>query len=797
MNSINFFCIIILSFIILVCKGEDMNETLLWGSYTSHLYLGMRARNPASPSFGVVWGLPGPSVPRFKALGNIGVDSYTWHVHDGLHYGAQDIVDIESSVTVKGSWIKTGTREWSYRISVENFGGKKEDVDKPLSITLFWTDPEGAKPLRVIGAARGKGAPGRVILKGQSSVPEIGSYSVVLGSSPRGAGAVKYPPQYSSILPDSSKGHCLGFRAKKSDDDMGETLIASLQLSLLNQVMNVKSTAESLGEGTPDVPEFIIPVLPDESSKNPNSFFVQRILKVPFTLDVAFIQNDLHVDASSDSAKSNENKNGELPTATIDKIYKKMSGSDLTKRLEDAENAFENRVYGMFPSLAGLQNQEVVNERFTLSQIERFWAKNALANLLGSISYFSGDKYSDEEQMAFSEETQRKTLFTTIESKSHHQYGSLFEAGLAQMLLAKWDIQLAKEVLSSWFANQDPDTGYLPGVQVYGAFAGTCAKKANIVYGDDEFGTAPTFLFPLSSYLAALQSGNDIGESNEWLSNMYPKLIAYYDWLRENQRGPVPYTFAWTKDSHGQYLGSGMPSYPRDTKSGNKNTKEMHLDGLCWMIFYSQLLGNIGEYLGVEGYERFVEDHDKYLEAMNKYHLDINTKLYYDVVNYDSTKDTVVHSQHFGLVSLFPLIMMHIRGDAVPLAATLRKMKNSLVTSYGLSSLATTDKLYSSSSQWRGGINIGMTFLVLNALKFYGSNEGSQRFLAQELFDNIRANTIDTINNEFRQLAFIYEWYDSKNGKGYGAHPSTGSSSLALYILAEQPFSVSSSTPSS
>jgi len=778
-------CLFVLSVIGIVCNADDVNETLFWGSYTSHLYLGMRARNPSSPHFGVMWGRPGPSVQRYKSLNNVGVDSYTWHTHDGLHYGSQDIVDVESGVTLKASWVKKGTREWSYRISAEVFGGKPSEEGKSLSITLFWSDPEGAKPLRVIGAARGKGAPGRVILKGKSGVPEIGSYSVVLGGSNRGAGTVTYPIEYSGFAPDTAKGHCLGIRAKKSDDDLGETLVASLQLNLLNQAMNYKSTAESLGVGAPEVPQFIVPVLPDESSKNPNTFFVQHILKVPFTLDVVFIQNDLHSDGVNDQ--------GELSTPAVDKIFKEMTGTALTNSINEASKNFEERVYGMFPSLINLHSNEVVNEQFTLSQIERFWAKNALANLLGSISYFSGDKYSDEEEMAFADEAQRKTLFTTIESKEKYQYGSLFEAGLAEMLLAKWDLNLAKEVLSSWFANQDPYTGYLPGQQVYGAFAGASAKSASAWSGDDEFGTAPTFLFPLSSYFAALQSQTDGKETNEWISDLYPKLVAYYDWLRENQQGPVPYTFAWTKDSHGQRLGSGMPSYPRGSKAGSDSLGEMHLDGLCWMLFYSQLLGNIGEYLGVEGTKRFFEDHDKYYESMNKYHLDVNSKLYYDVVSYDPETDTVQHAQHFGLVSLYPLIMMHIRSDAVPLAATLRKMKSSLVTPYGLASLAKTDKLYTSSSQWRGGVNIGMTFLVLNALKHYGGDGGSQHELAQQLFDTIRANTINTINGEFRQLAFIYEWYDSQNGKGYGAHPSTGSSSLALFILAEEPFSSSSS----
>jgi len=782
-------CLIFLSVCFVVCNGYEnvLNETLFWGSYTSQLYIGMRARHPASPRFGVIWGRPTPSIPRYKALDNVGVDSYTWHAHDGHHYGAQDIVDAENGITLKASWIKTGTREWSYRISTEVFGGKPTDEGNPLSITLFWSDPEGKKPLRAVGASRGKGATGRVIIKGESGVPEIGAYSVVFGSSPRGVDAIQYPPDYSAILPDSTKGHCLGVRAKKSDDDMGDTFLSSIQLNLINQAMNAKSIGENKGIDAPSAPEFLVPVLPDESSKNPNSFFVQRILTVPFTLDIAFIQNDLHKSATSaDSTK--KSKEGDLPTATIDKIFKKMTGSDLTKRLDHAEKAFENRVYAMFPTLTGLKSMEVVNERFTLDQIERFWAKNALANLLGSISYFSGDKYADEE-MAFMDEVQRKTLFTTIESKGLYQYGSLFEAGLAQMLVEKWDFQLAKEILTSWFANQDPDSGYIPGHQVYGSFASKSAKKANIQSSEGEFGTAPTFLFPLSSYLVALKTENSINETNEWLSEMYPKLVAYYDWLRENQRGPVPYTFAWTKDSRGNHLGSGMPQYPRDSKKGSKNDKEMHLDGLCWMLFYSQLLESIGKHLEVEGTERFGEDHVKYFEAMNKYHLDINSKLYYDVAEYDPATDTVVLAQHFGLVSLFPLIMMHIRGDAVPLAATLRKMKNTLVTPYGLASLAKSDPLYSSSSQWRGGASIAMTFLVLNALKYYGANKGAQNEIARELFDTIRANTITCINNEFNQLAYIYEWYDTKTGKGYGAHPSTGSSSLALFILAEEPFS--------
>ena len=814
------------------------NETLLWGSYTAELYMGMRARDAASPRFGVAWSRPEPSVLRYKTLGTTGVDSYTWHAHDGVRYGAQDFVDAECGVTVKGAWLKTGTREWTYRVSAEAFGGHTGAPAGPLSVTLFWADPEGARPLRAIGATRGKGAPGRVVLKGVSSVPGIGAYSVVLGASARGPGRVAYPPEYAGLLPDTSKGHCLGVRTKRSDDDPGESLIPALQLNLLNQVMNVKAHAEAQGLALPEVPSFLVPLLPDESAKNPNTFFVQRILSVPFTLDVAFIQNDLHVNATTSNDKNkNKNKDGDdkndddknddkdknnnngeeqqqqyvdLPTSTIDKIYRTMSGDALTPRLEAAEAAYSARVLALFPALAALRDDgEVVNERFTLSQIERFWAKNALANTLGGLSFFSGDRYADEEEMAFADEAQRRTLFTTVESKSRHQYGTLAEAGLAQILVAKWDVALMRAVVASWFANQDPATGYLPGLQVFGAFAAAAAKAAGAPARDDEAGTAPTFLYPLSSYLEAIKARdaaaaaatqNSTSESdddkdnedNAWFREMYPKLVAYYDWLRENQAGPVPYTFTWSKDSKGRRPGSGMPTYPRGTGESSNDSKdngdgEMHLDGLCWMLFYAQFLEGLAAHLGEDG-ARFGADHAGYLAAMERYHLDENSKLYHDVARYDAATDTVEHAAHFGVVSLFPLIMTHVRADAVPLGATLRRLEAALQTPFGLATLATDDRLYAPSAQWRGGVSVGATFLALNALRHYGTVPGPQRPLARRLYNSLRAGMLDAINKEYSQLAFVYEWYDSRNGKGYGAHPTTGSSSLAVFILAEPPF---------
>ena len=771
------------------------NETLLWGSYTAQLLMGMSARHPASPRFGVAWSRPEPSRLRYKSLESIGVDSSTWHVHDGSAYGAQDLVDTENGVTVKGAWVKTGTREWAYRVSAEPFGGRTPSPTRPrtLAVTLFWADYHGAKPLRVIGAGRGKGATGRVVIKGVSGVPEIGGYSVVFGAGTsskhkHAAAVVEYPSEYAALQPDTSRAHCLGIRMPKSDDDLGESLISALQLNLVNQAMNVRSLAEAQSIAQPPVPDFVVPVLPDESSKSPNAFFVQRILKVPFSIDVAFIQSDLHQPFSTDDDEQQEDekvqKSSEyLETSVVDAVAKKMMGAALTARLEQAAASFEHRVLEMFPTLTQLPEQDVVNERFTLSQIERFWAKNALANVMGGLSYFAGDKYTDEEEMAFADEQQQRTLFTTLESKSEHQYGSLFEAGLAQVLVAKWNIAIMKEVLGSWFANQDPDTGYLPSPQVYGSFAAAAAKKVGVDYGDVEYGTAPTFLFALTSYLEALKSQPDAGEPLDWITEMYPKLVAYYDWLKEHQQGPRPDTFAWTRLKNGQYPGSGMPTYPR----GRGDGKEMHLDALCWMLFYAQHLQDLALFLGEDG-TRFAQDHERYLDSLNRYHLDTNSKLYYDVVDIDDATDTVTHSGHFGLVSLFPLIVTHVRSDAVTLAATLRKLKNTLVTPHGLASLDKTDKAHVASSPWCGGVHIGMNFLVLNALKYFGTVGGPQRKLAQELFNTVRAGMLAAINNEYSQVACLYEWYDSKNGKGYGAHPTTGTTSLALFILAEQPY---------
>lgn len=99
------------------------SDSLLWGTYRPGVYIGMRARLPDSPLFGVLWhGLKDykdQMSPRHETgEGGDEIKGYDWNYHDGRTWGEQVIKDVGANVEVKTQWLKSGAG-WAMRVSGE------------------------------------------------------------------------------------------------------------------------------------------------------------------------------------------------------------------------------------------------------------------------------------------------------------------------------------------------------------------------------------------------------------------------------------------------------------------------------------------------------------------------------------------------------------------------------------------------------------------------------------------------------------------------------------------------------
>lgn len=59
-------------------------------------------------------------------------------------------------------------------------------------------------------------------------------------------------------------------------------------------------------------------------------------------------------------------------------------------------------------------------------------------------------------------------------------------------------------------------------------------------------------------------------------------------------------------------------------------------------------------------------------------------------------------------------------------------------------------------------------------------------FKAFGVYSDLRNNLVTNVAREFRKTGFLWENYNDETGRGQGAHPFTGWSSLVLSIMAEQ-----------
>lgn len=433
------------------------------------------------------------------------------------------------------------------------------------------------------------------------------------------------------------------------------------------------------------------------------------------------------------------------------------------------------------------------------------FSRNTLSNLIGSIGYYYGHSLVDAERSK-PRPYGPIQLLAVAPSRSMFPRGFLWDEGFHQLLLSQWDPKLSMKIIKSWYLLMNKN-GWIPREVILGREA--MSRVPN------EFIVQHSYVANPPSLLLAIESLIDMkNDDNQWLTDIYPRLHKWFHWFNNTQHGYLPFTYRWrgrnsttNLELNPKTFASGFDDYPRAT---HPSDDEIHLDLRCWMALASRLMSKISHVLHLndefENSYKILSDNalleklhwsDQYEMFCDKgLNANVTLRKYlkngkWIVERQDLSKVKYDCIPEFGYVSLFPFIMNLLNADNPKLMSILENIENPKVlwTPYGLRSLSKTSYYYKKYNTehdgpyWRGSIWINMNYLILKSLNYYRKISGPYQHHAQRLHKELKANLVKNVFNEFIRTGYIWEQYDDNNGRGIGAHPFTGWSSLIVQIM--------------
>ncbi|NXA44207.1 MOGS glucosidase, partial [Eudromia elegans] len=448
------------------------------------------------------------------------------------------------------------------------------------------------------------------------------------------------------------------------------------------------------------------------------------------------------------------------------------------------------------------------------SPAEQRFAQAALSNMLGGMGYFHGRSVlqsEDTEQPVLSAEG---ALFTAVPSRSFFPRGFLWDEGFHQLLVARWDAALSRDVLAHWLDLMNAE-GWIPREQILGEEARARVPPEFVVQRSGS-ANPPTLFLALQQLLGTAPL--------PYLRRLFPRLRAWFHWYNSTQAGTLPSTFRWRgRDAqHERFLNpktlpSGLDDYPR---ASHPSADERHLDLRCWMALASRVMGDVAERLGEPaGLYRHTQQQLSDNALLERLHWAEHLGAFADYGNHSEAvglerrparaapgqplppmvrvvrrAPRLQFVDALGYVSLFPLLLQLLQPDSprLPLLLDVLRSEQHLWTPYGLRSLSRSSPLYMKRNTehdppyWRGSVWVNMNYLALRALHHYAAQPGPQRERASHLYAELRANLVGNLFRQYRESGYLWEHYSDSTGRGQGCHPFTGWSALVVLAMAEQ-----------
>ncbi|XP_020229781.1 mannosyl-oligosaccharide glucosidase GCS1 [Cajanus cajan] len=747
-------------------QGEH-KESLYWGTYRPHAYFGIRARTPKSLIAGLMWiGVKdGRYHLRHVCRHEDDLSTYGWTRHNGRDFGHQVLVD--HGMTLTTGFLKSKSEgsgyggDWAVRINVQLDKSKwNEEFGRGAQLFFYLAD-EAGNALDVSGENMNIHEDS---LLASGSRADIGDWQLHLKSM------------------DNLEMHYAGFHTPHFHN-----LSDFIEENLASQIR--KHARLELSDSLDD---------------SPNVLVFQIIGGFPFTTDIALISG-----TDSDSSR-------------IEERVSMLTGISLSNQLKYKEQEFDEKFEKIF-HLA----EKVDSESISVG-------KAAVGNLLGGIGYFYGQsKIAVSRILNLRERVNYlpywpAELYTSVPSRSFFPRGFLWDEGFHQLIIWRWDIHISLDIIGHWLDLMNVD-GWIPREQILGAEALSRVPE-EFVPQHPTNGNPPTLFLALNDIINSLKNNEftamDRSEISQFLERAFVRLEAWFHWFNTTQSGKQMSSYYWhgrdnrtTVELNPKTLSSGLDDYPR---ASHPSADERHLDLRCWMLLAADCMHSIQELLDKESkpgmnYGSTAKSLSDF-ELLNQLHFDDALGAYFDFGNHTekvqlkwkeleaehnyAARQLVRHVlerpvlrlvPHIGYVSLFPFMGRIIPSGSWILEKQLELISNRslLWTNYGLRSLAKTSSLYMKRNTehdppyWRGPVWINMNYRILSALHHYSKENGPYQAKAKAIYEELRSNLIRNIVRNYQESGFLWEQYDQTKGKGKGAHPFTGWTSLVVLIMAE------------
>ncbi|OWM89753.1 hypothetical protein CDL15_Pgr024501 [Punica granatum] len=272
-------------------QGEH-KESLYWGTYRPHLYLGIRARTPRSLLGGLMWiGIKdGRYSIRHVCQDDDGLSSYGWTSHNGRDFGHQMVVDqgiILATSFLKSKDLGSGYGgDWAVQIDVQSPKTMPIEDMKNAHLFFYLADEEG----NALELSRDSYDIHDNSLLASGSRMDIGSWQLHMKSM------------------DDLEVHFSGFRTPHMHN------LSDLVLE------NLAEQARKYGRIQ----------LSDTTANSPNVLVFQISARIPFKTDIAFVSG-----ASFKGSRTKERVSN-------------LTGSSLTSRLEHKQREFDEKFESYF-----------------------------------------------------------------------------------------------------------------------------------------------------------------------------------------------------------------------------------------------------------------------------------------------------------------------------------------------------------------------------------------------------------------------------------------------------------------
>lgn len=740
---------------------------LHWGSYRPGHFIGMRERKPAGLLAGGMWfsarDRDGLVNIRHQADWVRGIRNFGWHRHDGRSSGRQEIHD--EKVKLTHQFLKDtsgGKQDWAIRLEGRRVYDRLTDgpdvsdmSDGPVWISFFFyiaheVVPESSGTRGWTFHGDGGGAQGE---RGVTHLMDGGIDNFQLSCS--------------AVNSSLSAPHVSFLGSTVGDVKDADRLVRT---ELLKQY-------KLMQEGT--IPRVVPLRLPNRGPEQNPARMNFAIFQVDFEVRRDGIELPCRSPDDPESCYPTVEGPGRMLWRGVDFVFtsggdpktwdgraRALSGAALTRKLAAKEDEFNGRFATTFPTVKAFPHVNTTQSRHRNSFEDKVsrdkWAtveemnKFALSNLLGGIGYFYGQSRVstvsagpvDDYQLYFP-----ARLFTCVPSRPFFPRGFLWDEGFHQLIVWRWDKQLSRDMLGSWFDLLNSQ-GWIPREQILGAEARSRVPDEFVIQRTTN-ANPPALFLPLQKMaeeIAGLSEEQRRADPTaHFLEAAFPRLELWLDWYLESQRGPVPGSFRWrgrdpnANELNPKTLTSGLDDYPR---ASHPTEDERHVDLLCWMVLGAQTLETISTALHLKTgpkYSRLAAELGSF-ERLNALHLEKSTGRYLDwglhtekVVlgravdkNGEGVIQRVVLAEpelqlvpHFGYVSVFPFAMGLIDRDSNLLHRNMARILDELACGKGLRSLSQKSSLYDKDNTpmdrpyWRYPVWININYLVLAAAKKY------------------------------------------------------------------------------